>query len=92
MNYCDLLHREQNMTLQKKFDCYRKQKVDIKHFGKEECDYSINPSGIASWYGPDYFNCIIKRKSKYVKIERFERNNNRIFQYLVNFKFYVIII
>ena len=61
MIYCDILQKEQNMTLQGKFDCYRKHKVDISHFGKEECDYSWNPTG-TSTMGSDYFNCILRNK------------------------------
>ena len=65
MNYCGLLQKEQNETLKGKFDCYHKHKVDIEHYGKEECDYSENPNGIATWYGPDYFNCIIRNEVPY---------------------------
>ena len=53
------------MTLQGKFDCYRKHKVDIKHYGKEECDYAYNPDGGTDGNLPPYLSCMIKNKVPY---------------------------
>ena len=65
MKYCKILQKERKLTPQAKFDCYRKHKVNIKHFGNEECGYSWNPSGNKDGYNRYYLDCLIRNKVPY---------------------------